>query len=154
MFCVLPAMSQKMILVKKDGTKYNAKFFVGDIISFKYCDGDNCVKIKGRINAIEDETMIVGYTSEFDYKKIAKIYIDRKAVQISQYVVGGAGAFYLGFTGINTLLTRDKVEMTTLDYVLPISAMAAAAAITPLNKRKYHLDKPHKYSLLVLDLGE
>ena len=153
-FFALPAMSQKMLLVKKNGTKYNAKYFVGNTISFKYCEGGNCAKIEGRINAIDEETMIVGFSTEYELSKISKIYVNRRAVRLSQALVGGAGVFYLGFTGINALITKgDKVEMSAADYIIPSAMITAAAAVTPLNRRTYNLDKRDKYSLLVLDLS-
>jgi len=153
-FFALPAMSQKMLLVKKNGTKYNAKYFVGNTISFKYCDGGVCAKIEGRINAIDEEKILVGYTSEYEISKISKIYVERRAVRIAQPIVGGAGLFYLGFTGINALISKDnRVEMSTADYVIPAAMITAAVAVTPWNKRTYNLDKSDKYSLLVLDFS-
>ena len=152
-FFALPAMSQKMLLVKKNGTKYNAKYFVGNTISFKYCDGGVCAKIEGRINAIDEEKILVGFSSEYELSKISKIYVNRRAVQISQAIVGGAGVLYLGFTGINALISSNKVEMSTADYVIPAAMITAAVAVTPLNRRTYKLDKPEKYSLLVLDFS-
>ncbi|MDL2227294.1 hypothetical protein LJC25_01370 [Bacteroidales bacterium OttesenSCG-928-K03] len=140
--------------MKKNGTKYNAKYFVGDEISFKYCDNDICIKVRGKINVIEDDIIIVNYSNEYEISKITKVFVDRRVIQLLQPAVGGAGAIYLGLTGINALITQEGTEMSTADYVVPISLMAAAAAVTPLNKRKYHLDKPWKYSLTVLDFDE
>jgi hypothetical protein len=145
------AFSQKMLLVKKNGTAKNEKYFVGDEIFFKYCDEDgNKTKVKGKINIIDVDYIILNYDQEYEISKIKTVYVVRKGVEIAQTVVGLSGVAYLLLTGVNSLL-GNAVDKHNVGYGVAGGAIGVSAATIPLNKRRYKLNKPDKYSILVLD---
>ncbi|MDD4141565.1 MAG: hypothetical protein PHR20_02060 [Bacteroidales bacterium] len=153
MLLASPCLSQKMFLVKKTGTKHNMKYFVGDNISFKYCDDGTCYKVDGKINKLNSDEMVVNYDQIYKLDKIKTVYIKRSLLRNVQLAVAGGSAAYLGFTLFRDTFNPEGERFRPVDYAVPSGLLGVSLGTWSLNKQRYHLYKKEKYSYEVLDFN-
>lgn len=140
-----------MLLVRQYGKLKNAKFFVGSYIDFKYFDRAGEVhRASGIINVINEETIIINYTEEYEIEDIKTVFVSRKLLVTAEEIAILAGGGYLALTGINNLISKEKNKLTPTGIAISGSAVALGFATIPLNKKRFHLHKKDKFMWEVL----
>lgn len=143
--------AQNMLLVRQYGKLKNAKFFVGSYIDFKYFDRAGEVRrASGIINVINEETIIINYTEEYEIEDIKTIFVSRKLLVTAEEIAIIAGGGFLALTGINNLISKENNKLTPTSLSIAGSSVALGFATIPLNKKRFHLHKKDKFMWEVL----
>mgnify|MGYP007069865441 CR=1 FL=1 len=144
------SFSQNALLVRKFGNKKMALYYAGSNIKFTYFDNNGYVrKTSGKITVINEETIIINYDEEVELAKIKTVFVPRNMLIRVEEVGIIAGLGYVGLTELNNLISGTGYSSKS-GFIIAGSVAAASAAAIPFNYRRYHLDKPDKYTWEVL----